>query len=55
MDKTSEEMTHAGSSYALYSRIVEQMTALCAKHTSNVKQLTNCVWLVVCVLNGGAI
>ncbi len=31
------------------------MQAVCATHISNIKQLTNCIWLVVCVLNGGSI
>jgi hypothetical protein len=55
MNKTSKAVTHAGSSYALYSRIYGQMKTLCIEHTSNIKQLVNCVWLVVCVLNGGSI
>ncbi|MCL5998070.1 MAG: hypothetical protein M1546_18765 [Chloroflexi bacterium] len=55
MNQTSESVPSAGSSYTLYSRIYAQMKALCGEHISNITQLTNCVWLVVCVLNGGSI
>ena len=55
MDKTSKVTTDAGSSYTLYNRIYGQMKAISIEHTSNIKQMTNCVWLVVCILNGGSI
>jgi hypothetical protein len=55
MDQTSEAVPPAGSSYALYNRMYEQMKALCSAHTSNSKPLSNCVWLVVGVLGGRSI
>ena len=55
MDQTNQVTPPAGSSDTLYSRLYDQMITLCAAHASNVKQVTNCVWLVVCILNGDSI
>lgn len=45
----------SGSSYALYDRLQERMTNVMSDQVSNVKQLTNLIWLVVCIVNGQTI
>ena len=47
--------SNQGSSYELYDRLSERMTGLMRSQVSNVKQLTNLIWLVVCIMNGETI
>ena len=44
-----------GSSYELYDRLTERMTGLIRSQVSNIKQLTNLIWLVTCIMNGETI
>ena len=44
-----------GSSYELYDRLTERMTGLMRSQVSNIKQLTNLIWLVTCIINGETI
>lgn len=44
-----------GSSYELYDRLSEQMTDLMQSQVSNIKQLTNLIWLATCIINGETI
>lgn len=47
--------TASGSSRELYDRMIETMKDVCSEQVSNITQLTNLVWLTVCILNGCSI
>ena len=44
-----------GSSYVLYNRLQARLTKVMSEQVSNVKQMTNLIWLVVGILNGQTI
>ena len=50
--KKSKQAPHQGNSYELYDRLDTQLDELMSESISNVKQLTNLIWLVVAVLQG---
>ncbi len=53
--KNNKDTPHRGNSYELYDRLDAQLDALMSNSVSNVKQLTNLIWLVVAVLQGRTI
>lgn len=50
-----QSRSQRGSSYELYDRVSEKLMDVMGEQVSNVKQLTNLVWLVVAVINGQSI
>lgn len=52
---TNQSETGRGSSYELYDRVGETLTDLMSERVSNIKQVTNLIWLVVAVINGKSI
>ena len=52
---TKQSETSRGSSYELYDRVSETLTQLLRGHVSNIKQVTNLIWLVVGIMNSNSI
>lgn len=52
---TNQSESSRGSSYELYDRVGEMLTDVMSEHVSNIKQVTNLIWLVVAVINGKSI
>jgi hypothetical protein len=52
---TKQSETGRGSSYELYDRVSETLTQLLREHVSNIKQVTNLIWLVVGIMNSKSI
>lgn len=50
-----QSQSQRGSSYELYDRVSEQLMSVMSAQVSNIKQLTNLIWLVVAVINGQSI
>ena len=52
---TKQSETGRGSSYELYDQVSGTLTDIMKEHVSNIKQMTNLIWLVVAVMNGKSI
>lgn len=52
---TNQTEPGRGSSYELYDRVSQTLTGVMSEQVSNIKQVTNLIWLVVAVINGKSI